>query len=103
MQTVDRVLPAPAINQIVPIGNDVAERATLVAEGDPAIHASRSLRAKLVLGHLEVILAPVLQALLDRTPRRRFPFDLHEARYLAHLTLAHRTLLIENPILPLPE
>src|SRR5208283_1419511 len=86
MQALDRVLPAPAINQVVPIGNDVAERATLVAEGDPAIHAARSLRAKLVFGHLEVIFAPILQALLDGTPRWRLAFDLHEARYLSHRT-----------------
>src|ERR1700683_740007 len=45
VKAVDRFAPASAINQIVPIGNNVAERATLVAEGDPAIHATRSLGA----------------------------------------------------------
>ena len=60
MQAIDRLAPASAINQIVPVGNDVAERAALVAEGDAAIHAARALRAQLVLGHLEIVLAPVL-------------------------------------------
>ena len=94
MEAVDRVLPAPAIDQIVPIGNYVAERAALVAEGDSAIHATRALRAKLVLGHLEVILAPILQALLDGPPRRRFPLDLHEARYFPIGPGLHRRIAI---------
>ncbi len=65
-----RICPAPPtpVNQIVPIRNDVPERATLVAEGDAAIHAARALRAQLVLGHLEIEFAPILQAFPDRTP-----------------------------------
>ncbi len=44
MEAVDRVLPAAAVDQIVPVRDDVPERAALVAEGDPAIHAARALR-----------------------------------------------------------
>ena len=84
MQAVDRLAPSAAVNQIVPIRNDVAERATLVAEGNPAIHAAGALRAQLVFGHLEIEFAPILQALADRTPRRNLAFDLHEAGNLAH-------------------
>src|SRR5216683_3179674 len=43
METVDRLAPVAAINQIVPIGNYVPERAALVAEGDAAIHTARAL------------------------------------------------------------
>src|ERR1700747_3332705 len=102
MQTVDRLLPAPAIDQVVPVRDDVAERAALVAEGDAAIHASRPLRAQLVLGHLEIVLAPVLQPLGHRAPRRRLALDLHESGYLAHLftstfSATHRPALFHQP------
>src|SRR5258708_27313228 len=89
MQAVDRLLPAPAIDQVVPVRDDVAERAALVAEGDAAIHASRPLRAQLVLRHLEIVLAPVLQSLAHRAPCRRLALDLHESRYFAHLFRQH--------------
>src|SRR5262249_28348614 len=62
------------------------QRATLVAEGDAAIHAARALRLEAVLGRLEIELAPVLEPLGNRTPRRRLAPDLHEAGNLAHLT-----------------
>ena len=45
VQTADRFLPAAAIDQIVPVGNDVGERAAGVAERHAAIHAARALRA----------------------------------------------------------
>src|SRR5215472_13620402 len=76
VQTLDRLAPASAINEVVPIGDNVPERAALVAEGDSAIHAAGALRAQLLLGHLEIEFAPILQALPDRTPRRNLAFDL---------------------------
>src|SRR5262249_41310035 len=48
----DRLLPAVAIDQVVPVGDDVPERAALVAEGDAAVHATRRLGAELLLGKL---------------------------------------------------
>ena len=56
-----------AIDQVIPVRNYVAQRTTLVAEGDSAIHAARALLHELVIGHLEVILAPVGDAFADRT------------------------------------
>src|ERR1700682_1221263 len=88
MQAVDRLAPAAAVNQIVPIRYDVPERAALVAEGDSAVHASRALGFQLLLGHLEIEFAPVLQAFPDRTPRRSLALDLHEAGNFAHRTPA---------------
>ena len=38
-------LPAAAVHQIVPVGNEVVQRAAGVAEGHAAIHAARALRA----------------------------------------------------------
>src|SRR5262249_51405335 len=43
VQALDRVTPAAAIDEIVPVRDDVPERATLVAEGDAAVHAARPL------------------------------------------------------------
>src|SRR5262249_16587751 len=107
MQPVDRFLPAPAIHEVVPVRDDIPERATLVAEGNSAIHAARTLRAQLVFGHLELVLAPVVQALRDRTPPRQLAIDLHEARYLSHRSLIlpglisrARLLLTPPPALP---
>ena len=45
-------LPAVAIDQIVPVGNDVVHRAAGVAERHAAIHAARALRADLLLGEV---------------------------------------------------
>src|SRR6185369_3655801 len=66
VQALDRVLPAVPIDEVVPVGNDVPERATLVAEGNAAIHAARALDAELILRELLLELAPVLQTIGDR-------------------------------------
>src|SRR6266481_9434402 len=77
VQPVDRLAPPAAIDEIVPIRNDVPEWATLVAEGNSAIHAAGALRAELLFGHLEIEFAPILQTFADRTPRRSLAIDLH--------------------------
>ena len=86
MQYVDGFLPLPAIDQIVPVGNDVVDRATVVTKRNPAIHATRTLhlglrviqmRHKLVVMHY---------------PRRRFlvslgdPLKFLESGWHAHLS-----------------
>ena len=43
VQAVDRRLPAVAVDEVVPVGNQVAERAALMAERDAAVHAARAL------------------------------------------------------------
>src|ERR1700679_1570867 len=68
VQAVDRLAPPASVNEIVPVRYDVPERAALVAEGDAAIHTAGALRTQLVLGHLEIEFAPILQAFPDRTP-----------------------------------
>src|SRR5439155_14002507 len=44
VETVDRHPPLLAVHQVVPVWDDVAERAALVAEGDRAVHAAGRLR-----------------------------------------------------------
>ena len=43
VQPIDRRLPAIAIDEIVPVGDQVAERAAAVAERNAAVHAARGL------------------------------------------------------------
>ena len=49
VQAVDGLAPLVAVDEVVPVGDEVAERAALVAEGDAAVHAARALLAQLVL------------------------------------------------------
>ena len=44
VQPVDGVAPAVAVDQVVPLGNQVAQRAAVVAERDTAVHAATGLR-----------------------------------------------------------
>src|SRR6185503_20441701 len=45
----DRVVPLVAVDEVVPVGDEVAERAAVVAERDAALHAARALRGELVV------------------------------------------------------
>ena len=84
MQDTDRFLPAIAVNEIVPVRDDVAERAAGVAEGDAAVHAARRLDAELAFRKLLVNLKVVVDALRDGTSRRHLARVLLESGYLTH-------------------
>ena len=43
VQDVERCFPLLPIDEVVPVGNDVVDRAPVVAEGDATVHAARSL------------------------------------------------------------
>ena len=49
VQPVARRLPALAVDEIVPVGDQVAERTALMAERNAAVHAARALVAHLAL------------------------------------------------------
>ena len=84
VQAVDRVPPVIAVDEVVPVRDDVAERAALVAERDAAVHAPSRLLLQLVAREGEVDLLPVAQALVDRSGRPLLALDLEEAGDLAH-------------------
>jgi hypothetical protein len=50
VQLADRVLPAAVVDEVVPVRDQVAQRAAVVAEGDAALHAARALRRQLLVG-----------------------------------------------------
>ncbi len=62
VKALDRLAPALAVHEVVPVGDEVAERAAVVAERDAAVHAPPRLMAQLVLGEGLVHLVPVAQA-----------------------------------------
>ena len=63
VQLADGVFPAAAIDEIVPVGDEVADGTSRLAEGDAAIHAARALLADLVFGKILINLEPVVHAL----------------------------------------
>jgi hypothetical protein len=80
----DRVAPAVAVDEVVPVRDQVAERAALVAERDAAVHAARALVAERpVVGQLEV-LPVVLDALARIALLEADPLEAEEGAQLAH-------------------
>src|SRR5439155_9107654 len=81
---IDRLAPAAAVHEVVPVGDDVPERAALVAEGDAAVHAARALTLEDVVGRALLELAPVLQPLRNRLLVDLLALELEEAGDLTH-------------------
>src|SRR6185436_20828809 len=65
VQHVERGLPAIAAHQLVPVGDQIVDRAAVVTERYAAIHAPRALLADLGRRHLEDEFLPVLETLVD--------------------------------------
>ncbi len=70
VQPLDRITPTIRAYQVVPLGNEVAQRTAVVAERDTAVHAPSRLIAQHVMGEVLVDLFPVEQAQRDRPPLR---------------------------------
>jgi hypothetical protein len=84
MQPVDGVVPQVPVHEVVPVRDEVAERAALVAERDAAVHAPAGLGLELALGEGLVDLVPVEEAHRHRPPRRQLARVLQEAFDVAH-------------------
>ena len=89
MQTVERLVPVLAPHQVVPLGDQVAERAPLVAERDAAVHAATGLlgddRQQRLARTSRVDLLPVVDALLDRSARRELARRRDESAWVSHV------------------
>ena len=73
------VSPAVAIDEIVPVGNHIAERAALMTERNAAVHAARALLLQLSLRIRQVDLAASpSDALGDGTRRLLLAMDFDE-------------------------
>ena len=86
MQHLQRALHVVAVNEIVPVGDDVVDRAGVVAIGRAAIHAARALPAQLVIGQRAREFAPMLDAVGDRRVATLAPLELQEAGRFAHVS-----------------
>ena len=84
VQARQRLLPLVAVGEIVPVGDDVAERTAVVAERNAAVHAARRLLLHRLRRRIELHLVPVADALLDRPVRRVLAPELQESRHLTH-------------------
>jgi hypothetical protein len=87
MQALNGFGPTVTIDQVVPVGNDVAQGTALMAEGNAAVHATGGL--VLLMGRLEGkdIFLPILFAFLDRALVEIFPVLLHESCWFTHFFL----------------
>src|SRR5947208_16348387 len=90
MEALDGRAPAAAGHEVVPVGDDVPERAALVAEGDAAVHAARALALEHLVGRPLLELPPVLQALRDRLLVDLLALELEEAGDLPHRQIEAR-------------
>ena len=86
MELVGRLTPLAPIDEVVPVGNQVPERATLVAERNPAVHAPRALARQLLLGLELEVLVVVAHALTWVALVETDPVDLQECAELTHGT-----------------
>ena len=84
VELLDRRRPALAVDEVVPVGDEVPERAAVVTEGDAAFHAARALRAQLVVGERREELAVVARALGGIAIAGPVTLDLEEGAELAH-------------------
>ncbi len=81
----DGLAPVVPVDQVVPLRDQVAQRAAVVAERDAAVHAPAGLPLQLGLaGNRLVDLAPVAEPHVDRAPGRRLPRRVQEALGVSH-------------------
>ena len=85
VEPVDGLAPPVPVHEIVPVGNEVAQRAPLVAEGDAAVHAPGPLLPELVHGPGQHDLMPVAQTFRNGPVRLLVPLELDEPGHLTHM------------------
>ena len=90
------VLPIAFIYQMVPVRDDVVNRATVVTIGNAAIHAAARLRLQGCIIWLQAKFAVIVQALLRIEIIALAPVEFEEACILAHV-LASRILILLQP------
>src|SRR5260370_24682127 len=83
-QAPDCLVEAAPVHQVVPLGDQIAERTTLMAKRNAAIHAARCLGAHLLVGRRLDDFAPILNAILDRSLVLLDPTYLQEAFGISH-------------------
>src|SRR5207244_2199012 len=97
VQPVEGLAPQPAVDEIVPFGDEVVDRTarrhaleerTGVAERHAAIHAAGALRLQLLVLGVFVELEPVADALPGRARQRQLAREFQESGWLTHCALS---------------
>src|SRR5581483_7701109 len=91
VELLDRLAPPVAVHEVVPVGNQVAQRAAVVAEGNAALHAARRLVSNADDGQRPDELAVIADALARVALRRGRAIVLEEAAQLAHQMAGRRS------------
>ena len=77
-------LPSIVVDEIVPVGDEIVDRAAGVAEGHAAVHAASALLALLFFRERLVDFEPVLDALFRLAARGLFALNFEKACDLTH-------------------
>ena len=85
VQLRERVAPAVAVDEVVPVRDQVAERAALVAERHAAVHAARALVAQGAVVRQREVLPVVVHPLLGIALVEADPLEAEEGAQLAHV------------------
>src|SRR6266536_2545619 len=103
VQLIDRFPEAVAVDEVVPVGDQVPEWATALAERDAALHAARSLPPEIGQRERADELAVVADALARVALGRVSPVMLEKAAQLAHQPAARvgSVSVVRNPPPPL--
>jgi hypothetical protein len=86
VQLLDRLTPLVAVDEVVPIGDEVAQRAALVAERNPAVHAAGALTTQLRIGLQREVLRVVADTATGVALVEADPVDLQKSAELTHAT-----------------
>src|SRR5699024_6633533 len=98
VQAVVGFAPAVLAHQVIPLGDDIAQGAALVAKRYSAVHAACGLLFNLASGRLFVDLSEVHQAQRDGAVRRGCAVKLLKSVWISHyFTASMIALLISRP------
>jgi len=84
VESLDCFAPPILVDEVVPVRNDVAQRAAVVAEGNPAIHAATCLLLQVCLGERLVHLLPITKTYGNGAGLRCLSTKLQESSWLTH-------------------
>src|SRR6185436_8943072 len=87
VQHIERLLPVLLEDEVVPVRDDIVDRATGHAKRDAAIHAARTLNARFLIAERMHELVPVLDAVFLRLGGLGQSLILEKSRYFAHCSL----------------
>src|SRR5262245_31179620 len=93
MEAIERLAPEAAINEVVPFGNEIIDRAARshavkqragMAKGHPAVHAASALLLELLFIAMLMELMPIPNARARRPSHRQLAAKLHKSGWFAH-------------------